>query len=59
MKKKYTKNEGNIKDSLHNHKIGLQRNYTRKIIIKGMKNNDNDSFINNKQYLNECKSLDY
>ena len=59
MKKKYTKNEGNIKDSLHNHKIGLQRNYTRKIIIKGMKNNDNDSFMNNKQYLNECKSLDY
>ena len=59
MKKKYTKNEGNIKDSLHNHKIGLQRNFTRKIIIKGMKNNDNDSFMNNKQYLNECKSLDY
>ena len=60
MKRKYSKKEVNIiKDSLHNHKFGLQRNDTRKDSIKGIKNNDNDSSMNNKKYSNECKSKDY
>ena len=58
MKRKYSKNESNIiKDYLHNHKFVLQRNKTRKITVKGIKMNDNDSFMNNKRTPNECNSI--
>ena len=60
MKRKFTKNEGNIiKDHLHSHKFGLQRNYTSKVKFKGIKNNNNDSFMNDKKDPNECKSMVY
>ena len=59
MKKKYIKNERNIIKDFRNHKFVLQRNDTRKFTIKGIKNNDIESFMNNKKYSNECKSMDY
>jgi len=60
VKRKYSKNEENIiKDYLHNHKFGLQRNYTRKVTVKSIKNNESDSIMNNKKDPNECKSIVY
>ena len=60
MKKRYSKNEGNIiKDYLHFHKFGLQRNEARKVTIKGLKSWANDSFLNNNGNLNECISMIY
>ena len=60
MKRKKTKNEANIiKDYLHYHKFGLQRNEGRKVTIKVIKKNSNDSFMSNKRNPNECNSMIY
>jgi len=60
MKRKKTKNEANIiKDYLHYHKFGLQRNERRKVTIKVIKKNSNDSFMSNKRNPNECNSMIY
>ena len=60
IKKKLSKNEGSIiRDYLHFHKFGLQRNNSRKITIKGLKSKANDSFMNNNGNPNECISMAY
>ena len=60
MKRKKTNNEANIiKDYLHYHKFGLQRKEARKVTIKVIKKNSNDSFMNNKRNSNEYNSMIY
>ena len=60
MKKSFSKNERNIiKDYLHFHKFGLQRNEARKVTIKGLKSRANDSFMSNNGNPNECISMVY
>ena len=60
IKKQLSKDEGSIiRDYLHFHKFGLQRNEDRKIAIKGLKSKVNGSFMNNKSNPNEYMSLTY
>jgi len=60
IKKGPSKNEGNIiKDYLHFHKFGLQRNEARKVTIKGLKSRANNSFMSNSGNPNECISMAY
>ena len=60
MKRKKTNNEANIiKDYLHYHKFGLQRKEARKVTIKIIKKNPNDSFMNNRRNSNEYNSMIY
>ena len=60
IKKQLSKDEGSIiRDYLHFHKFGLQRNKVRKITIKGLKSKVKGSFMNNKSNPNEYMSLTY
>ena len=60
MQKRCSKNEGSIiKDYLHFHKFGLQRNEDRNVSIKGLKSRANNSFMNNNGNPNECISMIY
>ena len=60
IKRKISKNEGSIiKDYLHFHKFGLQRNEARKVTVKGLKTKVNDSFMSNNGNPNDCISMAY